>query len=93
MESISITLPDNIDALKALLIEREAQVDELREQLSSRAIEIEHLKLTIAKLRRIGALYKIEEQIRGKPPDERRRVRQTSVGACARRTPCRCSTR
>jgi transposase len=27
-------------------------------------------------LRRIGALCKIEEQIRGKPPDERRRVRQ-----------------
>ncbi len=27
-------------------------------------------------LRRIGALYKIEEQIRGKPPDERRSVRQ-----------------
>jgi transposase len=27
-------------------------------------------------LQRIGALYGIEEQIRGKPPDERRRVRQ-----------------
>ena len=27
-------------------------------------------------LRRIGALYKIEEDIRGKPPDERRSVRQ-----------------
>ncbi|MGF6875766.1 dsRNA-specific ribonuclease [Paraburkholderia sp. MM5477-R1] len=27
-------------------------------------------------LRRIGALYRIEEQIRGKPPDERRSVRQ-----------------
>lgn len=27
-------------------------------------------------LRRIGALYKVEEQIRGKPPDERRNVRQ-----------------
>jgi len=27
-------------------------------------------------LQRIGALYGIEEQVRGKPPDERRRVRQ-----------------
>jgi transposase len=27
-------------------------------------------------LQRIGALYKVEEQIRGKPPDERRAVRQ-----------------
>ncbi|RQQ56911.1 transposase, partial [Burkholderia stagnalis] len=39
-------LPDDIDALKAM-------VANLREQLSSRAIEIEHLKLTIAKLRRM----------------------------------------
>lgn len=30
-------------------------------------------------LHRIGVLYKIEEQIRGKPPDERRRVRQAQV--------------
>jgi transposase len=28
-------------------------------------------------LQRIGALYKVEEQIRGKPPEERRAVRQT----------------
>lgn len=39
-------LPDDIDALKAM-------VANLREQLSSRAIEIEHLKLTIARLRRM----------------------------------------
>ena len=32
--------------------------------------------LTEEALRRIGALYAIEEQIRGKPPDERRGVRQ-----------------
>lgn len=32
--------------------------------------------MTREALERIGALYKIEEQIRGKPPDERRRVRQ-----------------
>lgn len=39
-------LPDDTDALKAM-------VANLRDQLSSRAIEIEHLKLTIAKLRRM----------------------------------------
>lgn len=53
MESISSTLPDDIDVLKALLLERDAQVAELRQQLSSRVLEIEHLKLTIAKLRRM----------------------------------------
>jgi len=31
-------------------------------------------------LGRIGALYKIEDEIRGKPPDERRRVRQARAG-------------
>ena len=31
---------------------------------------------TTEALRRIGALYKIEEQIRGKPPDLRRQIRQ-----------------
>ncbi|WP_175813735.1 IS66 family transposase [Burkholderia contaminans] len=46
MESTSTTLPDDIDALKAM-------VAELRQQLSSRTLEIEHLKLTIAKLRRM----------------------------------------
>ncbi|ARF89617.1 IS66 family transposase [Burkholderia cenocepacia] len=46
MSAPSTDLPDDIDALKAM-------VDNLREQLSSRAIEIEHLKLTIAKLRRM----------------------------------------
>jgi transposase len=30
-------------------------------------------------LERIGALYRIEEQIRGKPPEERRAVRQTQA--------------
>ena len=60
MELRATTLPDDIDALKALVFardeivrKRDAQVAELQEQLSSRAIEIEHLKLTIAKLRRM----------------------------------------
>ncbi|GAB6852907.1 hypothetical protein JCM10599A_67110 [Paraburkholderia kururiensis] len=46
MSAAPTDLPDDIDALKAM-------VASLREQLSSRAIEIEHLKLTIAKLRRM----------------------------------------
>ncbi|KWE76668.1 transposase [Burkholderia ubonensis] len=53
MESTSTALPDDINALRALLLARDAQVAELRKQLSSRALEIEHLKLTIAKLRRM----------------------------------------
>jgi transposase len=35
--------------------------------------------LTTEALRRIAELYAIEAEIRGKPPDERRRVRQTSA--------------
>lgn len=46
MSACSDDLPDDVDALKAM-------VARLREQLSSRAIEIEQLKLTIAKLRRM----------------------------------------
>ena len=53
-------LPDDIDTLRAMLAERDAAlaatdaiVVELREQLSTRTAEIEHLKLTIAKLRRM----------------------------------------
>ncbi|WP_376699467.1 IS66 family transposase, partial [Burkholderia stagnalis] len=33
--------------------------------------------ITTEALERFGALYQIEAQIRGKPPDERRRIRQT----------------
>src|SRR5579862_2800816 len=46
MSALPADLPDDVDALKAM-------VANLREQLSSRVIEIEHLKLTIAKLRRM----------------------------------------
>lgn len=53
-------LPDDIATLQAMLAERDAAlaakdaiVVALREQLSTRAAEIEHLKLTIAKLRRM----------------------------------------
>jgi transposase len=53
-------LPNDINALKALLLASECRIQErdeqsagLREQLSTRAVEIEHLKLLIAKLRRM----------------------------------------
>lgn len=53
-------LPNDIEALKALLLASERRVQEgeqqmaaLREQLNTRAVEIEHLKLQIAKLRRM----------------------------------------
>lgn len=53
-------LPNDIAALKAMVLERESAlaakeiaVVELREQVSTHALEIEHLKLLIAKLRRM----------------------------------------
>lgn len=53
-------LPNDIDALKALLLaserllqERDEQLAGLAQQLNTRAVEIEHLKLQIAKLRRM----------------------------------------
>jgi transposase len=47
------SLPDDIDALKAMIVERDEIMLDLREQLSSHAVEIEHLKLLIAKLKRM----------------------------------------
>jgi transposase len=46
-------LPNDIDALKALLLARDEQIVGLQAQLNKRAAEIEHLKLWIAKLRRM----------------------------------------
>jgi transposase len=53
-------LPDDIATLKAMIAQRDAALADkdavviaLREQLSTRTAEIEHLKLTIAKLRRM----------------------------------------
>ncbi len=46
-------LPNDIAALKALLLAQDEEVEGLREQLNTRAVEIEHLKLQIAKLRRM----------------------------------------
>jgi hypothetical protein len=45
-------LPNDIAALKALLLAQDEVMEGLREQLNTRAVEIEHLKLQIAKLRR-----------------------------------------
>ncbi|MBW8901955.1 MAG: IS66 family transposase zinc-finger binding domain-containing protein, partial [Massilia sp.] len=53
-------LPDDIDALKAMLLAREAalqaseaRVAHLSAELSTRTAEIEHLKLVLAKLKRM----------------------------------------
>ncbi|MDY7548205.1 IS66 family transposase [Glaciimonas sp. CA11.2] len=53
-------LPDDIATLKAMILERDVAlatqgepVAQLREELSTRGIEIEHLKLLIAKLKRM----------------------------------------
>ena len=46
-------LPNDINALKALLLARDEQIVGLQAQLNTREAEIEHLKLWIAKLRRM----------------------------------------
>jgi len=46
-------LPNDIDALKALLLARDEQIVGPQAQLNTHAAEIEHLKLWIAKLRRM----------------------------------------
>jgi len=60
MDLHTTTLPNDIDALKAMVLahaataqENQALVANLQEQLTSRASEIESLKLLIAKLRRM----------------------------------------
>lgn len=54
------SLPDDVDALKALLLARDSEVQQLREtvstleqSLSIRTLEIEQLKLQLAKLKRM----------------------------------------
>ncbi|GGY29248.1 transposase [Paludibacterium paludis] len=47
------SLPDNIDALKALVLSMAAEVQQWQESVSSRTHEIERLTLLIAKLRRM----------------------------------------
>ena len=49
----SAALPDDIEALKALVLEQQAQLTYQRAQLALNITEIEHLKLLIAKLKRM----------------------------------------
>lgn len=59
-------LPDDIAALKAMLLAHDEQVQRLTAQLDTRAAEIEHLKLLIAKLQRMQfgcSSEKVERQI------------------------------
>jgi len=58
--SLPSSLPDNIDTLKALLLQRDDEVRQLRESVSTleqalsiRTLEIEQLKLQLAKLKRM----------------------------------------
>ncbi len=49
----SAALPEDIEALKALVLEQRAQLVEQRTQLELNLTEIEHLRLLIAKLKRM----------------------------------------
>jgi len=46
-------LPSDADSLKRLILENDALLERMREALRSRELEIEHLKLLLAKLRRM----------------------------------------
>ena len=46
-------LPDDIDALKALVLAQRVSMDQMSAALASRALEVEQLKLLIAKLQRM----------------------------------------
>ncbi|CAJ0809441.1 IS66 family transposase ISBcen14 [Ralstonia psammae] len=71
MELRAATLPNDIEALKAMvlahaamLVERESKLAALQDRLSSREQEIEHLKLLIAKLQRLQFGRKSEKLAR-----------------------------
>ncbi|WP_191631799.1 transposase, partial [Pandoraea sputorum] len=71
MTSSRASLPDDIDALKALVFARDevlhrqqAQLATLQEHLTSREQEIAHLKLLIAKLKRMQFGRKSEKLAR-----------------------------
>lgn len=49
----ALALPNDIEQLKRLVIEQYAALQQAQEQLRSRQIEIEHLKLQIARLKRL----------------------------------------
>ncbi|WP_395400532.1 IS66 family transposase [Pseudoduganella sp. UC29_106] len=59
-------LPNDIEALKAMLLASEARVAHLNAELSTRTAEIEHLKLVLAKLKRMQfgrSSEKLDQQI------------------------------
>jgi len=47
------SLPDDINTLKAMIVERDKMMLDLRKQLTGHAVEIEQLKLLITKLKRM----------------------------------------
>jgi transposase len=49
----ALALPNDIEQLKQLVIEQQAALKQAQEQLHSRQLEIEHLKLQIARLKRL----------------------------------------
>jgi transposase len=53
MRSASAQLPDDIEALKRLVLEREAQLEIARHNERAHLTLIEHLKLQIARLKRM----------------------------------------
>mgnify|MGYP003365804549 FL=1 len=60
MPSSTSSLPDDIEALKALLMQRDGEVQQLRDTVTTleqalnvRSLEIEQLKLQLAKLKRM----------------------------------------
>jgi SMC interacting uncharacterized protein involved in chromosome segregation len=75
------SLPDDIEALKALLLARDGEVEQLRttvstlaQALSVRGLEIEQLKLQLAKLKRMQFGRKserIDRKIEELEPDSR----------------------
>lgn len=90
------TLPDDIEALKGLLRQRDAQLEHMQDLLVSRdaviatgKAEIEHLKLLIAKLRRMQfgrKAEKLDRQIAYFGERDRRfreRDRFGGIGRCA----------
>lgn len=50
---LTATLPDDIDALKAMVLAQQASMEQMTLALASRALEVEQLKLLIAKLQRM----------------------------------------
>ena len=83
-------LPDDINALKVLVLAGEALVAQLRNQLVTRALEIDHLKLQIARLLRMQFGRKserLDDQIEQRDSElEQRQTEETAAELKALRT-------